>query len=173
MVVIYYPLESVKIASLCLTTEREKFWVGSEMKQILRLLTKSDALPARKSPLLHPVTSRRSDSGAAEGNMGKPGIPGSISIFPGSASSLFTPLLFYMRFLSFHRGQRSFGSGPFSPALISKSQVESCPAMELLASLSHSSLTLKQLVTRTARILFCFPRARRTFCHDHRLQCIL
>lgn len=108
-----------------------------------------------------------------EGNMGKPGIPGSISIFAGRASSLFTSLFLYLRFPPFHTGQRSYGSGPLSPALISKSQVESCPAMELLASLSHSSLTRKQLMTRAARILFCFPRARRTFCHDHRLQCVL
>lgn len=48
--VVYNPLDNVKVASLCLTTERKKSCVGSEMKQILKLLTKSDALPTKKSP---------------------------------------------------------------------------------------------------------------------------
>lgn len=162
---------------MCGTTEREKkFCVGSEMKQILKSnqIRCVSCQEVAFAPSCHLKGDLTLDSvEQPEGNMGKPGIPGSISIFAGRASSLFTSLFFYSRFPPFHTGQRSFGSGPLSPALISKSQVESCPAMELLASLSHSSLTRKQLMTRAARILFCFPRARRTFCHDHRLQCVL
>lgn len=78
----------------------------------------------------------------------------------------------YLPFLPCHTGQRS-GGGSFSAALISKSQVETCPAVRLLDSLSLSSLTRKHLVTRAARILFCFPLARRSFLHHHSQQCIL
>lgn len=54
-------------------------------------------------------------------------------------------------------GQTSlFETIMFSTALISKSQVEPRPAEGRLDSLSHSSLTHKQLVTHAAILFFCF-----------------
>lgn len=67
----------------------------------------------------------------------------------------FPLVFFYLRFPLCLIGQRSrFETVQFSTALISKSQVETWPAEGLLDSLSHSSLTHKQLVTYSAFFFF-------------------
>lgn len=149
-------------------------WVPDHLcagkKQILKLLNKSHPPSSRQmhflsgSPLCSvlPLQADLTLVGVegAEGNMEN------LEFQERFLSLQETPYLWSLRCFSYlpfpprHTGQRSFGSGPFSAALISKSQVESCPAAGLLDSASLSSLTRKHLVTRAARILFCFPLAR-------------
>lgn len=88
-------------------------------------------------------------------------IPNCFPFLPGNIS---TSVFFYLPFPLCLRGQKSlFESIQFSAALISKSQVETFPAEGLLASLSHSSLTHKQLVTRAA---IFFSPARQSCLHQ-------
>lgn len=179
----------MEIALLSLTTKRGRscVWVLDHLcagkNQILKLLNKSHPPSSRQMHFLSgcplcSVLSLQADLTlvcveGAEGNMAN------LEFRDRFLSSQETGYLCSRRCFSFlpflpcHTGQRSFGSGPFSAALISKSQVESCPAVRLLDSLSLSSLTRKHLVTRAARILFCFPLARRSFLHHHSQQCIL
>lgn len=140
-------------------SERDINCARKKAAQTLHLLDKSystllktDAHPLRKLTLHHPVPSRQSDScrsEAAERRLGNLEFQNStlVSIFPGNIS---TSLFFDLSFPPCLIGQRSFRNSLFSAALISKSQVETCPAEGLLDSLSHSSLTHKQLVTHAA-----------------------
>lgn len=107
-------------------------------------------LPPTPSPRdsLNPASQK-----AAEGKPGNPGISEFQTGFHLSRNYL--PLLLFFYLSCTYRSEAFSWKSVLSAALISKSQVETCPAEVLLDSLSHSSLTHKQLVTHAAFFPTC------------------
>lgn len=125
-----------------------------------------DAHPLRKPTLHHPVNSRQSGSCSCW----KSGNPG-ISEFQivSYAFQEISPVNLLPHSFYALKGRSLFETVRFSTAQISESQVETCPAEGPLDSLSHSSLTHKQLVTHAAR----FFTARRSFLLFNQCICTL